>query len=132
MKPNTLSLCRSALIGLTCLAALSAQANPHWGGGGYRGGGAYQHHHHGHHGGRWIAPALVGGVLLGAALTAPAYSTTVYSAPVYPAYPAYVPYPPPVVTYTNPVPPQPVGYYCPTSGQFYPYVATCNVPWRLL
>ncbi|MEY2622443.1 MAG: hypothetical protein RIT26_2263 [Pseudomonadota bacterium] len=127
MKPNTLSLCRSALIGLTFFAALSAQANPHWGGGGYRGGGAYHHHHHGYNGGRWVAPALVGGVLLGAALTAPAYAS-----PAYPVYPAYtVPYPP-TVTYSTPVPPQPVGYYCPTSGQFYPYVPTCNVPWRLL
>ena len=124
MKQLTRQMSRAILIGLTCIASVTVHAGPYWGGG-YRGG--YHHHHRG--GSPWVGPALVGGVLLGAALTSPVYAAPVV--PAYPAYPAYtVPYPP--VTYGAPMPPQPVGYYCPSSGQYYPNVPTCSVPWQLL
>lgn len=124
-------LSRALFCGLTCLSALAVQAGPHRAGGYYAGG--HSHYHGG--GGRWIAPALIGGVLIGAAIASPAYAAP----PAYPAYvatpvyPAYtVTYPASVVTYGVPMRPQPVGYFCPTAGQFYPYVPTCNVPWQLL
>ncbi|MDI9329972.1 MAG: hypothetical protein QM527_01395 [Alphaproteobacteria bacterium] len=114
-----------ALFGL--MAFSTAQAGPH-GWGGPRGG--YHHHHRG----TWVAPALVGGILLGAALTTPSYAqTVVVTQPAYPAYPVYPQvYPGNGVIYSAPPLAQQVGYYCATSGQFYPYVATCNVPWQLL
>jgi hypothetical protein len=55
-----------------------------------------------------------------------------YPAPVYP-YPTYVP---PAIVVQQP-PPTPTGlppaqfwYYCDNPQGYYPYVATCNVPWR--
>ena len=123
MNHHTRRMFRAVIVGLTCWAAVAAQAGPHWGPGPR--GGVYYHHHH--RGAAWVAPALVGGVLLGAALAAPTYAAPL-PPPVYPAY--TVPYP--SVTYSTPVPVQPVGYFCPTSGQFYPYVPTCSVPWQLL
>lgn len=116
----TLVLC------LTGLAATQAQAHGGWGRGGYyHGGGGYYHGGGGH----WVAPALIGGALLGAALARPAYAYPVTPAPV---YPAVVPFGTVVAPYGTPVAPQPVGYFCPTSGQYYPYVPTCNVPWQLM
>jgi hypothetical protein len=97
---------------------------------------AWGHHggyYHGGYRGGWVAPAFIGGALLGAALAAPAYPAYAYPvvnpAPVYPAVvPAY-----PAVTPGYAVPaPQPQGYFCPTSRQFYPNVPTCNVPWQLI
>ncbi len=117
-------LCRTvgAIFLLGCVAS---QALAHGGGGGWRGG----HHHH--HGGRghWVAPALVGGMLLGAAWARPTYAYPVTPAPVYALPPTWAP----TVVPQGPVAlPPPVGYFCMTSGQFYPYVATCSVPWQLL
>ena len=131
MKTKLIKTARAALLVGSVLALGMGQAQAHWGGGGYgggyyRGGGGYYHGG----GGRWVAPALIGGALLGAALATPSYSYSypvVVPTPVYPAVPAYVP---PVVPMATPV--QPTGYFCPTSGQFYPNVPTCNVPWRLL
>ncbi len=47
-----------------------------------------------------------------------------YPQPVYP-YPS--PYVPPVVA-----PTANAWYYCPPSGAYYPYVATCPVPWQVV
>jgi hypothetical protein len=71
-----------------------------------------------------------------------------YPGPVYP-YPTYVPPappvaieapPPPAPEIVTPVPPPPAPatgappaqfwYYCDESKAYYPYVATCNGPWR--
>lgn len=55
-----------------------------------------------------------------------------YPVPVYP-YPTYVPpaiivqQPPPV---PSGLPPAAVWYYCDNPQGYYPYVASCNVPWR--
>lgn len=125
MKTPLLNLWRVALVAfsLSGLAFQPAQAH----GGPWRGGSSY--HHHGGGGARWVAPALIGGAVLGAVLTRPSYAYPVTPAPVYPVTPMWAPN---VVPYAAPVVTQPVGYFCPTSGQFYPYVATCNVPWQLL
>jgi hypothetical protein len=123
---NTLfpHLLRQALVAVSLLGCMASPALAH--GGAWRGG---HHHHHGARG-HWVAPALVGGVLLGAALARPTYAYPVTPAPIYAPPPTFVP---PVVTYhVPPVLPPPVGYFCMTSGQFYPYVATCDVPWQLL
>ena len=112
----------SVVLACVALGSGMGQAQAHWGGG-YRGG---YHHYHG--GGAWVAPAFIGGALLGAAIATPSYSYAYPVAapvPVYPAVPAYAA---PVA----PAPAAPTGYFCPTSRQFYPYVATCNVPWQLI
>ena len=116
-------LLRQAAVAISLLGCLASPALAH--GGGWRGG--YHHPHGGR--GHWVAPALVGGVLLGAALARPTYAYPVTPAPIYAPSSPFVP---PVVTYGPPLVPPPVGYFCMTSGQFYPYVATCNVPWQLL
>ena len=55
-----------------------------------------------------------------------------YPQPVYP-YPTYVP-PAVVVQQAPPVPtglpPSPTWYYCDNPQGYYPYVASCNGPWR--
>jgi hypothetical protein len=124
MKTPCKPLLRQAVVALSLLGLALTQAQAH-GPGGWRGG----HHHHGGGGGYWVAPALIGGALLGAALARPAYAYPATPAPVYPVTPAFAPA---VMPYGSPVMQQPVGYFCPTAGQFYPYVATCNVPWQLL
>ncbi len=125
MKTPTTNAWRRAWLVISLAALALGQAQAH--GGPWRGGGP--HHHHGGGGARWVAPALIGGVVLGAALSRPAYAYPVTPAPIYPMPPTWAPT---VVPYASPVVPQPVGYFCPTSGQFYPYVATCTVPWQLL
>lgn len=55
-----------------------------------------------------------------------------YPAPIYP-YPTYIP--PAVVTQQPPpvpsgVPPTQFWYYCDSPQGYYPYVASCLVPWR--
>ena len=50
-----------------------------------------------------------------------------YPQPVYP-YPD--PYQPPVAVAPPPGPPRQLYYYCPRPRGYYPYVATCRVPWR--
>lgn len=55
-----------------------------------------------------------------------------YTAPVYP-YPTYVP--PAVVVQQAPpmptgLPPMQLWYFCDNPQGYYPYVASCNVPWR--
>lgn len=55
-----------------------------------------------------------------------------YPEPIYP-YPDYVP-PAVVVQQAPPVPtglpPSPSWYYCDNPQGYYPYVASCNAPWR--
>ena len=125
MKPLYTNLLRQTMVAtfLTVLAATQALAH---GPGGWRGG---HRHHHGGGGAYWVAPALIGGALLSAAWTRQTYAYPVTPAPVYPVAPSFVPA---AVPYGPPVVQQPIGYFCPTAGQFYPYVATCNVPWQLL
>lgn len=125
MKTPFQPLLRSAVVVISLLGLAVPQAQAH-GGGGWRGG---YHHAHGGGGGYWVAPALIGGMVLGAALARPAYAYPVTPAPVYPVTPTFAPA---VVPYGTPMQTPPVGYFCPTAGQFYPYVATCNVPWQLL
>lgn len=125
MKNPFHPLFRAVLLAISMLGLVATQAQAH-GGGGWRGG---SHHHHRGGGAYWVAPALIGGVMLGAAWSRPAYAYPVTPAPVYPVTPTFAPV---VVPYGTPMQPQPVGYFCPTAGQFYPYVATCNVPWQLL
>lgn len=72
------------------------------------------HWFNGRHGGRAGWWWIVGGVYY------------FYPSPVYP-YPD--PYEPPVVAAPVPPPPQ-FWSYCPTAQAYYPYVATCNVPWQ--
>lgn len=55
-----------------------------------------------------------------------------YPAPIYP-YPTYIP--PAVVVQQAPpmpaeMPPAQYWYYCDNPQGYYPYVASCNVPWR--
>lgn len=120
-------LCSTAL-GLAVFAAASAPAYadhrgrpaPGWHGndirhfhdrdfGVWRGGRWY----HGPHGGRagwwWVTGGL----------------WYYYSAPVYP-YPD--PYLPPAVVVPRPA--APLWYYCDAYRNYYPYVATCPMPWR--
>lgn len=125
MRTLTQKLLGSVLLGsLLTLSMSPAQA--HWGGG-FRGG----YHHHGG-GGAWVAPAFIGGAFLGAALAAPSYSYAYPVAAPMPSYPVVPSYVAPVTPYAAPAAPAPSGYFCPTSRQFYPYVATCNVPWQLI
>jgi hypothetical protein len=131
MTTRLKTLLRTSVLTVALIGMGVAQAGPH-GVGGYRGG--YYHHHHHGGGARWIAPAIIGGALVAAAVSRPAYSYSVPSpAPIVVAPPVtYVTpgYGPAV--FSQPVMPQPVGYFCLSSGQFYPYVATCSVPWQLM
>ena len=88
MRPTFPKIFGSVLLACSALALGMGQAQAH-GGGGHRGG---YHHHHG--GGRaWVAPALIGGALLGAAFATHSYSYAYPVAapmPVYPVVPSYV------------------------------------------
>jgi hypothetical protein len=107
---------KKILITLAMLVTLTAQAHGQW------------HHHGGYYGGyhggynnNWVAPAVIGAVIGGGI----AYEM---SRPV-------VVQPQPVVIQPQPVVVQPppvtrTGFYCQTSGFFYPQVQTCNVPWQ--
>ncbi|MGO8917071.1 MAG: hypothetical protein ACLQJR_14295 [Stellaceae bacterium] len=100
----------------------------------WRGGGWFHDWHDGRYGWWWVADGY----------------WYWYPSPVYP-YPSYVPpAPPPVVIVAPgappPPPPPPVvaapppppsgqapaqfWYYCDESRSYYPYVSTCNTPWR--
>ncbi len=121
------------------LASGSALAGPH--GHVYHRGGHWGHtHFHHHHRGsaHWVVPAIIGGALIATAISRPAYAQWPAPPVVLPPTVTYVQPGPAVVTYVyppvqpQPVAVQPVGYYCATSGQFYPQVSTCNVPWQLI
>lgn len=82
-------------------------------------------YHHGHHpggygGGRWIAPALAGG-LLTYALIQP---RVIYAQP-----PVVTVAPPPVVSAVNP---SAVYYYCDSARNFYPHTQACPEGWKVL
>ena len=86
---------------------------------GYHGG----HDHHGWRGDRgrgwvpWVSAAVIGSGLYWANQQA---------------------YGQPTVTVITPLPPPVyleaprVAYFCQTSGQYYPYVPSCNMPWQLV
>jgi len=83
-------------------------------------------------GGRWIAPAIVGGVVIANDLAYPyRYS---YPYPYAYPYPVYEqPYP--VYVQPAPVPSQPQApaqswYYCDSAKGYYPYVANCPEGWK--
>ena len=88
--------------------------------GGYYGHG-YRHHHHGH----WIAPALIGGLVVYSVME----PRVVHSQPVYvtPA-PVVVAPPPPQPIQAQNLPP--VWYYCQSSQTYYPYVQSCQEGWK--
>lgn len=76
------------------------------------------HGGYGHRGGwsnNWVAPVL------GAAIV----GSVIYAA----STPSYA-MPPQVVVQQQYLPPSRVAYFCPTSQQYYPNVATCQVPWQ--
>lgn len=96
----------------------------HGGHGGYNGGHAYGYgHHHGHrHGDRgrawvpWVSVAVIGSGLY--------WANQAYSQP---SVTVIAPLPPPVVLEAPRV-----AYFCQSSWQYYPNVATCNMPWQLV
>lgn len=73
------------------------------------------HWEHSHHNGRWGWWWVLGGLWY------------FYDAPVYP-YPV-INVPPNITIYPNESV-ENVRYYCPTSGNYYPYSAVCTVPWE--
>ncbi|MCS3400092.1 hypothetical protein [Burkholderia thailandensis] len=80
------------------------------------------HWSHGWHGGRYAWWWIVGGVWY------------IYPEPIYP-YPTYVP--PAVVEQAPPpvprgLPPARAWYYCADPQGYFPYVASCNVPWQAI
>jgi hypothetical protein len=89
--------------------------------GGFGGGHAYGHDHRHGHGERgrawvpWASVAIVGSGLYWANQAYSQPSVTVIS-------------PPPPVILEAPR----VAYFCQTSRQYYPNVATCNMPWQLV
>jgi hypothetical protein len=99
---------------LSVLLALPAQAHGYGHGGGYGG----HRGDFGHRGGwnnHWVGPVL-GAAIVGGAIYAA--STPSYAMPA------------PVIVQQQYLPPSRVAYFCPTSQQFYPNVATCQVPWQ--
>jgi hypothetical protein len=111
---------------LACLLSLGlfAPAQAH----GVGHGAGFSGHHFGGHGGghggfgyrgswgqNWVAPVL-GAAIVGSAIYAA-------STPGYAMSPT-------VVVQQNYVPPSRVAYFCPTAQQYYPHVATCQVPWQ--
>ncbi len=136
---------KSSILPLTALvlgllAFGSVQAGPHghgWHRGGHWGHTHFHHHHRGS--AHWVAPAIIGGALLATAISRPAYAQWPVAPVVLPPTVTYVQSHPASVTYVYPtaapvvsVSQQPMGYYCATSGQFYPQVPTCSVPWQLI
>ena len=105
----------TALLVFGLLASTSAQAGGHYGFG-------YRHHHHGGH---WIAPALIGGLVVYSVME----PRVVHSQPVYvtPA-PVVVAPPPPQPIQAQNLPP--VWYYCQSSQTYYPYVQSCQEGWK--
>ena len=86
---------------------------------GYDGGG---YRHHGHQGRQawgwapWVSAAVIGSGLY--------WANQAYSEPSATVIP---PLPPPVVLEAPRV-----AYFCQSSRQYYPNVATCNMPWQLV
>ena len=88
--------------------------------GGYYGYG-HRHHHHGH----WVAPALIGGLVVYSVMQ----PRVIHPQPVYvtPA-PVVVAPPPPQPIQAQNLPP--VWYYCQSSQTYYPYVQSCQEGWK--
>jgi hypothetical protein len=94
---------------------------------------AYAEHGWGWRGG-WIAPAVVGGVVV-YDMTYPYRYPYAYPYPVYePPYPVYTqPYPVYVQPAPVPAQPQPSAqpwYYCASAKGYYPYVPNCPEGWQ--
>ncbi len=138
MNRPVLKILSVAALTLGLLSMGQAQAGPY--GHGFHRGGHWGHSHVHYHrsSADWVAPAIIGGALLATAISRPAYAQWPAAPLVLPPTVTYVQPSPAVVTYVYPpVPSQPVavqpgGYYCATSGQFYPQVPTCSVPWQLM
>ena len=83
----------------------------------------YRHHHHGH----WIAPALIGGLVVYSVME----PRVVHSQPVYVTpTPVVVAPPPPQPIQAQNLPP--VWYYCQSNQTYYPYAAVCNEGWKIV
>ena len=122
IKPLKSGVC---LVLITASLSLLAAVPPHGGpAGGPPGGGGPGWHGGGsgwHGGGN---PFVWWGLGLGMGLAWPYYANP------YPAYPYYYyPYSPPVVVAP---PPPTVWYYCDPAQDYYPRVAQCPVPWRIV
>ena len=100
-----------ALLTLGCFA-IQANADVHRHGHGY---------YHGGYGARWIAPAVIGGIV-GYSIARPA---VVYGAPP-------VIYGPPVAVIGPTVPQSPVYYYCESVQNYYPHARVCPEGWKVL
>ena len=98
---------------LSAVLAVPAQAHGfgHGGSSGHHGGYGYR----GGWGNNWVAPVL-GAAIVGGAIYAA--STPSYAAPQT------------VVVQQQYAAPSRVAYFCPASQQYYPNVATCQVPWQ--
>jgi hypothetical protein len=88
-------------------------------------GGHYRYGHHHYHGGHWVAPALIGGLVVYSVMQ----PRVVHAQPVYvtPA-PVVVAPPPPQPIQAQNLPP--VWYYCQSSQTYYPYVQSCQEGWK--
>jgi len=133
MKANIVAA--GLLVAVATALPESAVADAHWRGDIHRfhesdahrwaGGHWYRGRHDGREGWWWVVGAAVG--------TAMWYA---YTAPVYPYPDPYVPpavivAPPAAPEVVQPAPPT-VWYFCPSRQQYYPYVATCPEPWKLV
>ena len=125
MKKPLFSLALCLLVAAPGLASANEhdwQRNQHGSYQDSRRGYAEGHGHHGHHGGRswgwapWVSAAVVGSTLYWADQAYSQPSVTVMAPP-----------PPPVV-----IEAPRVAYFCQSSRQYYPNVATCNMPWQLV
>jgi hypothetical protein len=86
---------------------------------GYHGG--YGHHGHHHDQRRWGWSPLVSAAVVGSTLY---WANQAYNQP---SVTVIAPLPPPVVLEAPRV-----AYFCQSSRQYYPNVATCNMPWQLV
>ncbi|WP_310625105.1 hypothetical protein [Limnohabitans sp.] len=103
---------------LSTVLAVPAQAHGfgHGGGfGGHHGGEGYGYGYRGGWGNNWGAPVL-GAALVGSVIYAA--STPSYAVPQT------------LVVQQQYAPPSRVAYFCPTAQQYYPNVASCQVPWQ--
>lgn len=106
MKKYPLPLLAAAL--LTCMAppALADWEHPRYHGR------AHRHHYQPH----WVGPVITLGI-----------GGTAIGATIYPQIPGP---PPPTIIYGAPPPSPRSWYFCPTVGQYYPYIQYCPDGWQ--
>ncbi len=109
MNKRLLSLIAAALLASTTQPALADRDHHR----SYRYGG-HEYHHHRH----WVGPAITLGIA-GAAIGA-----TIYQQAPSP--------PPPAFIYGAPPPSPRIWYFCPTVGQYYPYIQYCPDGWQAM